>query len=914
MVTKGVHGGVKFYRGVAAAARSYVEADHSRADDYYLAEGSGVATRYVVGVDEHDAPIVTMAGCMDGETYERWVAGYDVDTGLAKGRLRKDEKGLRFVEVVVNGPKSWSLAAAEHPEIAQVYEAAQDRAVRELISWVGQHSTTRVGPRGRQVQVPVDQIEAAVIRHYTSRAGDPHRHLHVQVNARVIANGRWRGLHSVGTVDSIEAINGIGHAAIACDPEMRRTLAAHGYTLDADGEILELKPYIGRFSQRSAQVARNLDRYEAEWRRQHPGEVPGPALRRGWDRRAWAEHRPDKDVPVDGAALVGRWREELHELGYVPPDGSVTLEALPIARLDRAAVVDLVLSRLGARRSAWNAADVRGEVEKCIAAVGIIADGTVRRELAEDLTSRTVAACTPLLDRNDVPEHVRSLSSERVVHVEEALVSRLADRGRSRLRPVQHISRQLARGLDLAQQRAVAAIAGTAPLIVIEGAAGAGKTSVLAAAGDALGRSKRQLVVVTPTLKAACVASRETKAQASTAHWLAIQHGFRWDEDGHFGRVPAAKRIKASPRGAAGLQPGDVLLVDEAGMLDQDLALALITIADEHHARVVLVGDRRQLPAVGRGGALDHAAHWADPTTVLELSAVHRFADKRYGALSLRMRTGQHPGEVFDDLVARGAIVVHPTAIERTAALAELAASESALVMADTREQVSVLNATTREQRATTTPNQRHGRTPTNDTSVATGRGELISTGDRVTTRLNQRDLGVANRDTWTVTRVAADGRLRLKGRAGTVKLPAEYVRRHVELAYATTVYGAQGETVDSAHVALDQTTGAAAAYVAMTRGRKHNIAHLVADDLEDARRQWIEVFSRDRADLGPAHAAERAATDLDTYGPQRPQRRTRLLPQGEQPHRRRPEQTYPLRPTTSPSPSHSPSTPGFGL
>lgn len=913
-MTKGVHGGVKFYRGAAAAARSYVEADHSRADDYYLAEGSGVATRYVVNVGEHNAPIVTMAGCMDGGTYERWVAGYDVDTGLAKGRLRKDEKGLRFVEVVVNGPKSWSLAAAEHPQIAQVYEAAQDRAVRELISWIGQHSTTRVGPRGRQVQVPVDQIEAAVIRHYTSRAGDPHRHLHVQVNARVLANGRLRGLHSVGTVGSIEAINGIGHAAIACDPEMRRTLAAHGYTLDADGEILELKPYIGRFSQRSAQVARNLDRYEAEWRRQHPGQVPGPALRRGWDRRAWAEHRPDKDVPVDGAALVGRWREELHELGYVPPDGSVTLEALPIARLDRAAVVDLVLSRLGARRSAWNAADVRGEVEKCIAAVGIIADGAVRRELAEDLTSRAVAACTPLLDRNDVPEHVRSLTSERVVHVEEALVSRLADRGRSRLRPVRHISRQLARGLDLAQQRAVAAIAGAAPLIVIEGAAGAGKTSVLAAAGDALGRSKRHLVVVTPTLKAACVASRETKAPASTAHWLAIQHGFRWDEDGHVGRIPATDRIRFGSRGAARLQPGDVLLVDEAGMLDQDLALALITIADEHHARVVLVGDRHQLPPVGRGGVLDHAARWAHPTNVLELSAVHRFADETYGALSLRMRTGQPSGEVFDELAARGAIVVHPTTIERTAALAALAVSKTTLVMADTREQVSLLNATAREKRAATTPTQQHGRAPTNDACVVTGRGELISIGDRVTTRLNRRDLGVANRDIWTVTQVVADGRLRLNGRTGTVNLPAEYVHDHVELAYATTVYGAQGETVGSAHVAIDPTTGAAAAYVAMTRGRGRNIAHLVADDVEDARRQWIEVFSRDRADLGPGRAAERAAADLDAYGPQRPRPRTGLLTQGEQARRRGPKQTYPLRSTASHSPCQGSSSPGIGL
>lgn len=43
-----MHGGVKLYRGSAAAARSYAEADHSRADDYYLTEGSGVAEHYAV--------------------------------------------------------------------------------------------------------------------------------------------------------------------------------------------------------------------------------------------------------------------------------------------------------------------------------------------------------------------------------------------------------------------------------------------------------------------------------------------------------------------------------------------------------------------------------------------------------------------------------------------------------------------------------------------------------------------------------------------------------------------------------------------------------------------------------------------------------------------------------------------------
>ena len=51
-------------------------------------------------------------------------------------------------------------------------------------------------------------------------------------------------------------------------------------------------------------------------------------------------------------------------------------------------------------------------------------------------------------------------------------------------------------------------------------------------------------------------------------------------------------------------------------MLDQDTALALFTVAAEQGATVALVGDRAQLPAVGRGGVLDMAAQiGAAPST-----------------------------------------------------------------------------------------------------------------------------------------------------------------------------------------------------------------------------------------------------------------------------------------------------------
>jgi exodeoxyribonuclease V alpha subunit len=280
-----------------AAARAYLEADRGRADDYYLTEGTGLARRFTVTAER-----VQELAPLAGDGYEAWVAGRDPDTGTPRGRLRTDTRAVRFVEVVVNGPKSWSLAAALHPDIAAAYDAAQDRAATQVIGWLAGHATTRIGPRGGQMQVPVEVLEAVTVRHYTSRAGDPHRHLHLQVNARVFAAGKWRGLHTVGVRDFLAAVNGIGHAAVACDPQFRAALAAHGYTVDATGELLELAEYIGPFSARAAQIGRHLDRYERQWTAAHPGEQPGPTLRRpgtpGRGPRAARTRSPPAPAPT----------------------------------------------------------------------------------------------------------------------------------------------------------------------------------------------------------------------------------------------------------------------------------------------------------------------------------------------------------------------------------------------------------------------------------------------------------------------------------------------------------------------------------------------------------------------------------------------------------------------------------------
>ncbi|MDP9093687.1 MAG: relaxase domain-containing protein [Actinomycetota bacterium] len=935
---------MKLYRGSAAGARQYVEADRSRADDYYLAEGTGIAQRFTVDADGH---VIELAP-MDGDRYEAWVAGVNPDTGVPRGRLRTDARAVRFCEVIVNGPKTWSIAAETHPEIAAAYEAAQDRAVVSITAWLGQHATARIGPRGGQVAVPVDRVEVAAVRHYTSRAGDPHRHIHLQINARVLAGGSWRGIDTVAIRDSSAAINGIGHAAVIADPRFRAALARHGFTVDADGEIEQLTAFIAPFSKRAAQITRQFGDYETQWRAENPGSEPGPGLRRAWDARAWASGRPDKNTAVPARVVQERWLTELEHLGYCPTDSTPAaygppVVGTPIGQIDRDQAAAQVIARVGSQRSAWNHADLRGEAELVLAGAGVIAEPAVWAELAEDVTARATATCLPLLERAGVPDHIRALTSAYVIAVEADINGRLAVRGAATTRdPTPDITVDAAPGagpdtaperartrsesdltlpadtrvtpgrvLDQCQAAAVDALTGGQALVVLEGAAGSGKTTTLAATGDILTTQGHRMVVVTPTLKAAKVAAAQTGAAASSAAWLAYQYGWRWHDTGTWTRLAVGQIDPHTGRPypgvsdpAARLQGGDLVVIDEAGMLDQDTARALLVIADEAHARVAMLGDPHQLTAVGRGGVLQIAERWTD--TLLTLDVIHRFMhtlddrtdevtgrasgrvvpDVEYAQLSLAMRAGHDPAAVFDALLASGHVQLHDSDDTRQALIAEqavtdLAAGTVSAIVVDTREQARELNATIHTLHHTRTHHNadhdpsndgdRDGIRAVQDAVACTRSGESIGLGDVVATRRNDRGLDVANRDTWTVTQVLDDGGLRVDGANGSRVLGAGYAREHVELAFVTTAHGVQGDTVQSATLLLSEHTTGASAYVAMTRGQYANTVHIVANSETDAREQWVDAFTRGKPDLGLVDARTGAAAAASQYATPRP-------------------------------------------
>ena len=204
-------------------------------------------------------------------------------------------------------------------------------------------------------------------------------------------------------------------------------------------------------------------------------------------------------------------------------------------------------------------------------------------------------------------------------------------------------------------------------------------------------------MVVTPTLKAAQVAAAEIGAEGHSAAWLIHQHGCRWDDDGHWTRQPDPRPSRG--RAAAARRPA-------ARRRGRHARPGHRPRAAHHRRRDRRPGRVRRRPAPAprrRPRRRPRPRHPAGrtPTAVVTLETVHRFTDPDYADLTPADAHWRRPGEVFDALHRRGQIVIHPTEVERTAALAE-AGAHGDLVIADTREQVADLNAAIRDHRTPT--------------------------------------------------------------------------------------------------------------------------------------------------------------------------------------------------------------------
>jgi conjugative relaxase-like TrwC/TraI family protein len=833
--------------GAAGMVRYLSTCGHSRADEYLSEHGRAVVTWRGIGAD---GQLVERE--LDADQFGRFMAGLDPDTGESRWAQAVEPQHVAAVDFLVNGPKEWSILAVLDPEVRAALLRGQVNAERAVLRYLWENGTVQVKRAGQVVRVAVERIEIASVQHFSSRAGDPHFHRHMEISARVWAAGKWRALDSLGARNLNVAVQAIFHREQL--REVRPILEGLGYQLDELGQIRLLRPVVEAMSRRAAQLERNLARIEAEWRAEHPGQEPSARLARLWDVQAWEQERPYKaesgvlkDELAVWAVRIGEVLAE-HRISLPTPALVAADLRVGVALLDRDALAAEIVEAQGLKRSAWSRADL--EAAAILAVEGrVTGDRAAVDEAAADVAARALglSQLLPGVAQGVPSAAVKWFTSVGVIERENELRTGLA------------------------------VLASAGRLSVVEGAAGAGKTTSLAEHVAEAAAAGQRLVLVAPTGAAANVAAVHAGVEASTIDRFLMRYGWGKNVAGGWEWIEPHSPADALPTGGR-------LVVDEAGMVSQDAARALVMTAIAHGWQVRVQGDSFQFGAVGVGGVMELAKHAADPSRVWLLddaNDVHRFRlpngdrDEAYAAHSVVLRTGVDPERAARTVMERAR--VYSSDAERAAVVAAgwaaRAHAGTGLVIAGTNEQVQLLNGLIRDQ-LMATGTIRVGKTVTTTPLQGRWESETISAGDVVATRVNAAgtDGGrYANRERWRVRTVDAEGGLRLVSLDGNraVHLDAQAARQHVQLAYAVTGYGAQGLTVDEAVQLVDEGTDRPGFYVGATRGRYTNQTALVAENADPdlARRQVEDILGQPGADTGWRAADLAAAADRQRMG-----------------------------------------------
>ncbi len=368
------------------------------------------------------------------------------------------------------------------------------------------------------------------------------------------------------------------------------------------------------------------------------------------------------------------------------------------------------------------------------------------------------------------------------------------------------------------QRRAIEHITGPERIAAVVGYAGAGKSTMLAAAREAWEAEGYQVHGAALSGKAAEGLEESSGIQSRTlASW---SRG--WEND----------------RGTLGR--GDVFVIDEAGMVGSRQLARFVGEAEARGAKIVLVGDHEQLQAIGAGAPFRAITEEIGHAELSEIRrqrvdwqreasvdfATHRTAE---GLAAYRDRGNISFAETGED--ARGQIVRDYLADR------DERPDGTRVAMAHRRADVRAINDAIRaelQDRGELAQGEDAGALTfqTND-----GKREFAP-GDRIVFLENNRDLGVKNGMLGTVDHVEP-GRIiaTLDGRGGdSVSVPmGDY--QAIDHGYATTIHKNQGATVDRAYVMASGTMDRHLTYVAMTRHRDGVQLYAAQDEFTNAGR-----------------------------------------------------------------------------
>jgi conjugative relaxase-like TrwC/TraI family protein len=734
--------------------------------------------------------------------FQRMFEGRHPTTGELLGRPH-GKGAVPAFDVVLRPTKSVSiLYGLGDSATGRAVLDAHHAGVCEAVAYLDTHIGTRRGHGGVQ-HVSGRGLLAVGFDHRTSREGDPLLHTHLVVANRVQGpDGHWTALDGRDIYRHRLAADAIYRATY--QHELVRTLGVEWTVADIHGnrELQGLpEDLIRLFSKRTDQIDAEVDRLAADWRERTPRLVK------------WAVHatrKPKQHQAPD--TLYGRWRTEATERGV---DADTLIRHVSGRTVDRDQdVSDQTVSKVFARLACPDGLTAQASTfarHEVIAALGGQLAGATRAKLEEladwFLTERAVS----VVAERTVEE--RRWSTPELLAVEQRLVAAATGRAGEQTAVVSHDAVRVAlaayptAGAD--QQGMVRDVCQSgAGVAVVVGRAGTGKTFALGMARHAWQLDGYRPLACAPT----GIATVSLEAEG-------------------FEEVATCDRLLADlDRGQEQLDQRTVLVVDEAGMLGSRKLARLLQHAEQAQAKVVLVGDDRQLAAIDAGGGFRALRLRLGASELVENRRQHQAWERE----ALELVRGGLVEEAVAAYRAHDRVVCAESKPAATLALlqdwwqawqdAERDPAQGVIVLASRRAEVDRLNTACQQLLAA------HGRLGQQRLQVEDLK---VAVGDRVVCGRNAiAQLGVANGTRGTVIALDLESRsltIRLDGKEPReVALPGWYLdgrqrrerNRRLDLAYATTGHRAQGLTRWRALVRLTGLEDSNWLYVQLSRAR----------------------------------------------------------------------------------------------
>jgi conjugative relaxase-like TrwC/TraI family protein len=562
----------------SAQASSYYEAD-----DYYSEGGLSPSEWQGAG-----AEALGLSGEVDREQFRALLDGCVGDQQLGTFRDGQLEHRPGW-DVTLSAPKSVSIMAEVAGDRRLI--AAHGEAVRTAMAHVEKHmAATRIRDGGTVSREATGNLIVASFQHGTSRAQDPQLHTHnVIMNATRSEDGTWRSLEPRALYQLQKQIGAIYRQELAL--KVREL----GYEIETGKDSLfEIKgvseEVLAAFSTRSAQI-------EAALAERGTSRDTASAAEK---QIATLDTRQAK-VATDHAGLVADWREKASAAGFAPEarlamvndaEAKAASPAHRAAMAAQTAMADRAVAhaaeKLGERQSVFPAAALQEEAGRISlgkishAQIGTAIDAATRQGGLIDRThiDRRGAEFAGFTTRQNVEIEAKML---RIEADGRGVLSAIA----SPLEAAKAVATAAAQaeragfGWNLDQRQATEQLLTSRNRVTaLQGYAGTAKTTTVLAtfAREAEARGV-PIVALAPTASAAMVLGEALGARSDT-----VARHLLPPERPHHGQ-PAA------------------WIVDEASLLSARDTARLFDLADKLNARVVLVGDVKQLGSVEAGAA-----------------------------------------------------------------------------------------------------------------------------------------------------------------------------------------------------------------------------------------------------------------------------------------------------------------------